>query len=434
MWACAARSPPAAHRRLFRACWCCPTTPSRPRSKARSSRARRCCWSMATRTELIPVQALFHARAGPGGAGGAGRVAHVARRRPRHRPGGPAPRRRISGQAIRPDALIARRLRTAGAHGKLPETALFVRFTMRSRSLYTSARAAACGVRRSDAYLGAEDAAFERARIAGNGFPALVLNADFRPLSYYPLSLWSWQDTIKAVFLDRVNIVEEYDHAVRSPTFEMRLPSVVSLKTYVKPSSHPAFTRFNVFLRDRFSCQYCGSRDDLTFDHLIPRSRGGQTTWDNVVAACSPCNLRKGNLTPAGSQDVAVADAVAAVGAAPAPQRPAVPAELSARQLARLSLLGHRARSVERTLERFRVKWNPLRKEKTRLSGVARALTQINVRNLRLLPAKPVATFAGSALNRLRRPARITAPPRPYPCRSRRHACNRHSAPRVRPG
>ena len=55
----------------------------------------------------------------------------------------------------------------------------------------------------------------------------------------------------------------------------MKLPSVVSLKTFVKPSTHPAFTRFNVFLRDRFSCQYCGSRDDLTFDHLLPRSRGG---------------------------------------------------------------------------------------------------------------------------------------------------------------
>lgn len=62
-------------------------------------------------------------------------------------------------------------------------------------------------------------------------FPALVLNADFRPLSYYPLSLWSWQDTVKAVFLDRVNIVSEYEHAVKSPTFSMQLPSVVSLKT-----------------------------------------------------------------------------------------------------------------------------------------------------------------------------------------------------------
>jgi hypothetical protein len=58
--------------------------------------------------------------------------------------------------------------------------------------------------------------------------PALVLNADYRPLSYFPLSLWSWQDAIKAVFLDRVNIVAEYDRTVRSVSFEMRLPSVVS--------------------------------------------------------------------------------------------------------------------------------------------------------------------------------------------------------------
>ncbi len=128
--------------------------------------------------------------------------------------------------------------------------------------------------------------------------PALVLNADFRPLSYYPLSLWSWQETVKAVFLDRVNIVSEYDAAVRSPTFEMQLPSVVSLKTYVKPALYPAFTRFNVFLRDRFSYQYCGTREDLTFDHVIPRSLGGQTRWDNVVAACSTCNLAKANKLP----------------------------------------------------------------------------------------------------------------------------------------
>jgi 5-methylcytosine-specific restriction endonuclease McrA len=128
--------------------------------------------------------------------------------------------------------------------------------------------------------------------------PALVLNADYRPLSYYPLSIWSWQDAIKAVFLDRVNIVSEYDLTVRSPSFEMRLPSVVSLKTYVQPARNPAFTRFNVFLRDRFTCQYCGGRDDLTFDHVIPRSKGGQTTWENVVAACSPCNLVKADRMP----------------------------------------------------------------------------------------------------------------------------------------
>ena len=134
--------------------------------------------------------------------------------------------------------------------------------------------------------------------VSPDGLPALVLNADYRPLSYYPLSLWSWQDAIKAVFLERVNIVAEYEQAVSSPTFSMKLPSVVSLKAYVKPSRHPAFTRFNVFLRDRFQCQYCGTGEDLTFDHVIPRHRGGATTWDNVVAACSPCNLLKGSYLP----------------------------------------------------------------------------------------------------------------------------------------
>jgi 5-methylcytosine-specific restriction endonuclease McrA len=128
--------------------------------------------------------------------------------------------------------------------------------------------------------------------------PALVLNADYRPLSYYPLSLWCWQDAVKAVFLDRVAIVSEYDRVVRSPSFEFRLPSVVSLKTYVKPARHPAFTRFNVFLRDRFTCQYCGDDEELTFDHLVPRSKGGITTWENVVTACSPCNLAKGGHLP----------------------------------------------------------------------------------------------------------------------------------------
>ena len=134
--------------------------------------------------------------------------------------------------------------------------------------------------------------------VSPQSLPALVLNADYRPLSYYPLSLWSWQDAVKAVFLDRVQIVAEYDHSVSSPTFSMRLPSVVCLKTYIKPSRYPAFTRFNVFLRDRFECQYCGTGDDLTFDHVVPRSKGGQTTWENVCAACSTCNLRKGNKLP----------------------------------------------------------------------------------------------------------------------------------------
>jgi 5-methylcytosine-specific restriction endonuclease McrA len=137
-----------------------------------------------------------------------------------------------------------------------------------------------------------------QAPVAVENCPALVLNADYRPLSYYPLSLWSWQDAVKAVFMDRVNIVSEYDRVVRSPSFEFRLPSVVSLKTFIKPARYPAFTRFNVFLRDRFSCQYCGDRSDLTFDHLVPRSKGGHTTWENVVTACAPCNLKKGGHLP----------------------------------------------------------------------------------------------------------------------------------------
>ena len=126
--------------------------------------------------------------------------------------------------------------------------------------------------------------------IALENCPALVLNADFRPLNYFPLSLWPWQNSIKAVFLNRVNVVSEYNNAIHSPTVEMKLPSVISLKEYVNVSTNPAFTRFNVFLRDRFSCQYCGQHfptHELTFDHVVPRSLGGRTEWANVVTALS---------------------------------------------------------------------------------------------------------------------------------------------------
>lgn len=131
--------------------------------------------------------------------------------------------------------------------------------------------------------------------------PALVLNADFRPLSYFPLSVWNWQDAIKAVVADRVNVISEYEVEVHSPTCTLRLPSVISLKEYIAPARRPAFTRFNVFLRDRLICQYCGDAfpaHDLTFDHVVPRSQGGVTSWENVVAACGPCNLAKGGRTP----------------------------------------------------------------------------------------------------------------------------------------
>ena len=128
--------------------------------------------------------------------------------------------------------------------------------------------------------------------------PALVLNADFRPLSYFPLSILPWQDAIGAVVAKRVAVVAEYDTWVRSPSTRIQLPSVIALKRFERRARRVAFTRFNVFLRDRFTCQYCGqvfAASALTFDHVVPRARGGATNWSNVVAACGPCNLRKGD-------------------------------------------------------------------------------------------------------------------------------------------
>ena len=87
------------------------------------------------------------------------------------------------------------------------------------------------------------------------------------------------------------------DQEVHSPTKTFKLPSVVALKNFVMPQRRPAFTRFNVFLRDNFTCQYCYhkfSANELTFDHLIPRCLNGKTTWNNVVSACTSCNLKKG--------------------------------------------------------------------------------------------------------------------------------------------
>ncbi len=133
---------------------------------------------------------------------------------------------------------------------------------------------------------------------AAHRYPALVLNADYQPLSYLPLSLWSWQQAVKAVFLGRVCVVSEYEKVIRSPSAVVRLPSVIALKHYISPPRRAAFTRFNLFLRDGFACQYCGSGEELTFDHVVPRSRGGQTTWENVVAACAACNLKKGDRLP----------------------------------------------------------------------------------------------------------------------------------------
>lgn len=131
--------------------------------------------------------------------------------------------------------------------------------------------------------------------------PALVLNADYQPLSYLPLSLWNWQEAVKAVFCGKVHVVDVYENvAVRACHWEIALPSVIALTDYVPQYNHrPAFTKRNVFLRDEYRCQYCRKRfatKDLTLDHVVPRCSGGRLNWKNAVTCCKHCNGRKGCL------------------------------------------------------------------------------------------------------------------------------------------
>ena len=129
----------------------------------------------------------------------------------------------------------------------------------------------------------------------------LVLNADMQPLSWAPLSVWRWEEAFVAVHQQRVIQVKTYDDLqIRSANQTFEVPAVVALKRY-RRRKKAAFTRFHLFLRDEFCCQYCGQRfaaKDLTFDHVIPRSKGGTSSWTNIVACCSPDNLRKGNRRP----------------------------------------------------------------------------------------------------------------------------------------
>lgn len=129
----------------------------------------------------------------------------------------------------------------------------------------------------------------------------LVLNANMQPLSWAPLSVWSWQNAFVAVHQERVIQVKTYDDMiVHSATQSFEVPAVVALKSYHKRKK-VGFTRYNLFLRDEFKCQYCGQRfaaKELTFDHVIPRSKGGGSNWSNIVACCGRDNLRKANQTP----------------------------------------------------------------------------------------------------------------------------------------
>ena len=131
-------------------------------------------------------------------------------------------------------------------------------------------------------------------------FNALVLNADFTPLSVAPLSVWDFQRTLRNVLKDRILVLAEYDTVLRSANFEYRPPSVVALKQYINRPKRVAFNRYNIFLRDDFCCQYCGkqfSASELTFDHVVPRVLGGKTCYTNIVSACVRCNAEKGSKT-----------------------------------------------------------------------------------------------------------------------------------------
>ncbi|MEQ1566840.1 MAG: HNH endonuclease [Myxococcota bacterium] len=121
--------------------------------------------------------------------------------------------------------------------------------------------------------------------------------------SYRPLRAVGWRRAILLGLSGRVEVLEYYPRAVVTATQRYPLPAVIRVPGWVdRVPQVVALTRRNVLLRDRHTCAYCGATDlarELTIDHVLPRSRGGCTTWENVVTACAPCNRRKGNRTPA---------------------------------------------------------------------------------------------------------------------------------------
>lgn len=119
----------------------------------------------------------------------------------------------------------------------------------------------------------------------------LLLNLDYQPIKFI-----SWEKAMFLVFKEKVRIVEESDKFVHTVSDKFNVPLMVVLKKFVKNIfSDLTPSRKRIFQRDNNACVYCNSKKDLTIDHLIPRSKGGQDTWENMVTACSPCNGRKGN-------------------------------------------------------------------------------------------------------------------------------------------
>ena len=124
---------------------------------------------------------------------------------------------------------------------------------------------------------------------------ALVLNFD-----YSPISVCTVEKAFLLIYLEKAEEVQDFEGVfLCTVSQKFRTPAVVRLLRYVKlPYKSVELTRNNVFKRDGFECQYCGSGRDLTLDHVMPRSRGGTSNWKNLVTACKPCNAKKGDDTP----------------------------------------------------------------------------------------------------------------------------------------
>ena len=127
----------------------------------------------------------------------------------------------------------------------------------------------------------------------------LILNADAAPVSVLPLSTISWEESIRYLVTDKATVLEWYDDwIVHSERWETRVPAVMILKDYQKKKTGIRYSKHNVFLRDEYTCQYCGTdvtRKTATLDHVVPSSHGGKSTWENATTACGPCNAGKGN-------------------------------------------------------------------------------------------------------------------------------------------
>lgn len=127
----------------------------------------------------------------------------------------------------------------------------------------------------------------------------LLLNADAAPLSYLPLSVIPWEESIKMLVLDKALVLEYHDDwIVRSAAWSTAVPAVMLLKQYEKRKSVIRFSKANIFLRDEYRCQYCSvniCRKTATLDHVLPVSHGGKSVWENCTTSCGRCNSFKGN-------------------------------------------------------------------------------------------------------------------------------------------